>query len=79
MELVYSPRQSVFTLWAPTAAEVRLNLYEAGEGGSPLRQVAMKQADGGTWRVTLPEDLKGRFYTFQIRTPAGWLDETPGI
>lgn len=79
MELVYSPRQSVFTLWAPTAAEVRLNLYEAGQGGTPLRQVAMQPADGGTWRVALQEDLKGRFYTFQIRTSAGWLDETPGI
>lgn len=79
MELVYTPRQSVFTLWAPTAAEVRLNLYEAGEGGSPFRQIALRAADGGTWRATVPEDLKGRFYTFQIRTAAGWLDETPGI
>lgn len=79
MELVYSPRQTKFTLWAPTAAAVRLNLYEAGEGGSPVRQIALKQADAGTWRATVSEDLKGLFYTFQIQTQAGWLDETPGI
>lgn len=79
MELVYSPQQSAFTLWAPTATGARLNLYEAGEGGNPVRQIALQQADAGTWRATVKEDLKGLFYTFQIQTKAGWLDETPGI
>ena len=41
LELFYSPTKSVFTLWAPTAEEVRLNLYASGEGGEPIRQLPM--------------------------------------
>ena len=35
LELVYTPEQSVFTLWAPSADRVRLNLYASGEEGDP--------------------------------------------
>ena len=79
LELFYSPTRSVFTLWAPTAEEVRLNLYASGEGGEPIRQLPMKSSDKGTWRISVSEDLKGSFYTFQIRIGDKWLDETPGI
>lgn len=79
MELLYAPHQSAFTLWAPTAREARLNLYKTGQGGTPVKQFTMKKSENGTWRTTVAEDLKGFFYTFQIRTSAGWLDETPGI
>ena len=79
LELFYSPTKSVFTLWAPTAEEVRLNLYASGEGGEPIRQLPMKSSDKGTWRISVSEDLKGSFYTFQIRIGDKWLDETPGI
>lgn len=79
LELVYSPEQSVFTLWAPTAGKVRLNLYRAGEGGEPDEQLEMEPADDGTWRIRVDRDLKGSFYTFQIEKDGKWLDETPGI
>lgn len=32
-EMEYAPGATRFTLWAPTADEVRLMLYDAGEGG----------------------------------------------
>lgn len=79
LELVYTPQQSVFTLWAPTADRARVNLYAAGEGGEPQEQLEMEKADDGTWRTTVDRDLKGSFYTFQIEQGGNWLDETPGI
>lgn len=79
LELVYTPEQSVFTLWAPTASRVRLNLYSSGEGGDPEEQMEMNMADDGTWRINIDRDLKGSFYTFQIEKDGKWLDETPGI
>lgn len=79
LELVYTPSRSVFTLWAPTATNVRLNLYDTGEGGAPAQQLAMGRADSGTWRTTVERDLKGMFYTFQIEHDGQWLGETPGI
>lgn len=79
LELVYTPEQSVFTLWAPTAQKVRLNLYAAGDGGKPEEQIEMNPADDGTWRIQVDRDLKGKFYTFQIEKDGKWLEETPGI
>lgn len=79
LELVYTPEQSVFTLWAPTASKVRLNLYAAGDGGEPEEQIEMNPADDGTWRINIDRDLKGKFYTFQIEKDGDWLKETPGI
>lgn len=79
LELVYTPEQSIFTLWAPTASRVRLNLYSSGEGGDPEEQMEMNMADYGTWRINIDRDLKGSFYTFQIEKDGKWLDETPGI
>lgn len=34
LELVYTPQQSIFTLWAPSADNIRLNLYSSGEARS---------------------------------------------
>ena len=79
LELAYTPRKSVFTLWAPSADNARLNLYRTGEGGDPVERIAMEAADGGTWRADVERDLKGFFYTFQIEYGGEWLDETPGI
>ena len=79
LELVYTPEQSVFTLWAPSADRVRLNLYASGEGGGPEEQVEMEKAGYGTWRIHINRDLKGSFYTFQIEKNGKWLNETPGI
>jgi len=79
LELVYTPEQSVFTLWAPSADRVRLNLYASGEGGDPEEQVEMEKAGYGTWRIHIDRDLKGSFYTFQIEKNGKWLNETPGI
>lgn len=79
LELVYTPERSVFTLWAPTASQVRLNLYSSGEGGDPEEQIDMNMAGDGTWRIHIDRDLKGSFYTFQIEKDGKWLHETPGI
>lgn len=79
LELTYTPQRSVFTLWAPTADKVRLNLYASGEGGEPEERLEMRPSDDGTWRVAAERDLRGTFYTFQIEKEGKWLDETPGI
>ena len=40
-EMEYTPAATQFTLWAPTADEVRLMLFEAGDGGH-LQDVQQK-------------------------------------
>ncbi len=78
-ELSYSPKQSKFSLWAPSAEKVRINLYEDGLNGEAYETVEMKSGKDGSWKATLSGDLKGRFYTFQVCVDGKWLEETAGI
>lgn len=78
-EMEYAPEATQFTLWAPTADEVRLMLYEAGEGGHAYETVGMEQAEEGTWKAKVEKDLKGKFYTFNVKIGGKWQGDTPGI
>lgn len=78
-EMTYSPQRTEFKLWAPTASEVQLRIYDSGTGGEAVQAKRMKRASDGTWRVTLGGDLEGKFYTFQVKIGKQWRAETPGI
>src|SRR5665647_1573010 len=77
-ELNYSPSFSIFTLWAPTAAQVRVNLYTDGLQSTAYQTLDLKK-DGAFWSVKVKGTLLGKFYTFQINHQGAWLSETPGI
>lgn len=79
LELTYSPTSSSFRVWAPTATNVKLLLYDDGYEGGAYDVLDMKESESGTWLLTIEKDLKGKFYTFQIKINETWLDETPGI
>ena len=78
-EMEYAPEGPRFSLWAPTADEVRLMLYNEGEGGHAYRTVSMEAGEEGVWHTTVAEDLLGKFYTFNVKTGDRWLGDTPGI
>lgn len=76
--LTYTPQQSVFKIWSPPAQEARIHLYAEGEGGLPLRSQDMRQdKKSGVWTARFDEDLKGQFYTFQVKIKGEWLAEVP--
>lgn len=79
LELVYSAQASKFRVWAPTASEVKLLLYDNGNEGGAYQTVDMKRSEKGTWMLKVDGNLKGKFYTFQVRIGEKWLDETPGM
>lgn len=79
LELIYTPAVSKFRVWSPTADEVKLLFYEDGLEGSAYEMLDMQPAEQGTWIAEVKKDLKGKFYTFQIKIGEEWLDETPGI
>ena len=78
-EMEYTPQTTRFSLWAPTADEVRLMLYEEGQGGHAYRTVSMEAGEEGVWHAIVDEDLMGRFYTFNVKIGDRWLGDTPGI
>ena len=79
LELNYSATGSKFRVWAPTADEVKLLLFDNGIEGAAYMMKNMHRSKNGTWVVAVSGDLKGKFYTFQIKTGEKWLNETPGM
>ena len=57
---------TTFRLWAPTAAKVIVNLYDAGDGGSKTAEHEMTKDVNGTWIVTVDGDLNGVYYTYSV-------------
>jgi len=76
--LTYSPENSVFKLWAPTAQLVKLNLYSQGTGDNLLQSFFLKPSKDGVWQLKIKQDLNHQFYTFQIMVSGEWLNEVPG-
>jgi len=79
LELTYSSQASAFRLWAPTADQVKLLLYDNGSEGAAYQVIDMDESEQGTWVKKIKEDLIGKFYTFQIRIGEKWYAETPGV
>ena len=79
LELTYTPQDSRFRVWAPTASDVKLLLYDNGSDGGAYQTHDMKRSEKGTWTLKIEENLRGKFYTFQIKIKEKWLEETPGM
>lgn len=65
---VWTKEKTVFRVWAPTAEEVVLNLYESGTPGMDdrIEQVAMTPDVNGTWITEKEGDLNGTYYTYSV-------------
>lgn len=80
---VYTPERTVFKVWAPTATDVKLNLYTKGseeEGSSKIGTYDMTAEDKGVYTYDAKElgDLKNKYYTYSI-TVDGNTEETIDI
>ncbi len=72
-EMVYTPQQTTFTLFAPADRKPVVRLYREGMGGKALKTIKMKRT-GDLWTAQVKGDQLGRFYTFDIG-----LGECPGV
>ena len=64
----WSKDKTLFRLWAPTAASVKINLYKGGTAGVEdlLEQLEMTPDVTGTWVAEKSGDLNGVYYTYQV-------------
>jgi pullulanase/glycogen debranching enzyme len=63
--------RTAFSLWAPTARNVSLCIYENGQGIAQLLLPMKLDASTGVWSVTLDRDLSGRYYTYLVDVHVG--------
>ena len=78
----YGPSASAFSVETNTdAQQVKLRIYKDGLGGKPVKTVNMKRAlKGGTlWQASVKGDLKGMFYTFDVKYGGKFCGECAGV
>lgn len=79
-ELKYSPSRTTFQVWAPTAQEARVLLYQDGETGHTDKMFTLEQDPStGVWSIDVDRDLMGYYYTFNVKINDIWQGDTPGI
>ena len=62
---VYRPRETAIKLWAPTAKDVRLLLFEDATNES-AQIVPMARDRDGVWSSSVKGDLDGKYYLYEI-------------
>ena len=62
----YTPGGTCLRLWAPTAEAVTVTLYHKGDGGAVLGTKPLVRGAQGVWRIWLPGEQHGRYYTFAV-------------
>jgi len=75
--LTYTPQQSVFKIWSPTADAARIIFYGSSLGKDQLGSHLMTKSANGTWTISFDKDLKGQYYVFQVLVNDKWLAEVP--
>lgn len=64
----WTPDQTFFRVWAPTAQWVGVNLYHSGNywEHDRIRQIPMERSVSGTWTAVAEGDLNGIYYTYEV-------------
>ena len=67
----WSQNSTTFKVWAPTATGVSVVRYRGGNyGGSDwIATTDMKLGEKGVWEVTIPGNLHGQYYNYQVKFP----------
>ena len=65
---IWSAEKTCFRLWAPTADDVRIQLYRGGDASvnDALVQLPMKRDARGTWYAECRRNLHGVYYTYLV-------------
>ncbi|WP_404409652.1 type I pullulanase [Jeotgalibacillus malaysiensis] len=69
----YTEEQTDFRLWAPTASEARLVLYDAWDA-TEGEEIVMDAAEKGTWTASVEGDLHNQLYTYKVKIGDEWRE-----
>ncbi len=76
--LVFTGRKAEIAVWSPSAARVRMNLFESDLEGKPYKVIELIIDSAGVWRASLDSIEYGTYYAFQAMFNGKWRAEVPG-
>ena len=74
----YSPSQTTFNIWAPTATKVSVNIYQTGNYKTDTKPICTNEMiykSKGLWTLTISKDLLDKYYTYTVEVD-GVINET---
>lgn len=60
---IFTPQQTTFRVWAPTASQITLHLYP-GPLGNEASNIQLEKSEDGSWETAVSGDLNGTYYTY---------------
>lgn len=65
---IWSPEATTFRLWAPEAESCSVIAYQTGDikNNDLLFKKEMTPEEKGTWTLTIPQNLNGVYYTYEV-------------
>lgn len=66
-----TPDSTIFRLWAPTASNVEVNLFNEGTFGESYDTIPLVRGEKGVWTYTHGSKLNGKYYTYTVTTSLG--------
>ncbi len=78
-EVVYSPKSTTFSLTtSPDVKKVDVVISDNDSDAAQQLVKSMKRVGAGKWKLTVKNDLKGKYYVFSVYNQAQ-PDHTPGV
>ncbi len=62
----YSSERTVFRVWSPVAEKVNVLLFRNPDSEQPDEIVEMERTKNGVWEATVPKDLDGIYYLYEL-------------
>ena len=69
-------KSTTFTVWAPTAQNVTLRLFETGNNSEPIQTHELKPLHDGAWRINFRKRLDGIYYDYLVTFQDGTVNRT---
>ncbi|MBM7584128.1 pullulanase [Bacillus pakistanensis] len=69
----YTEKKTNFRVWAPTAQEAKLVLYDSWEEELG-EEIEMAKGENGTWTHTLTGNQDGQIYTYKVKIGDDWTE-----
>lgn len=79
IEMEYLFVEIKFLFWVFIVEEVCVFLFELGNEGLVFNIFLMEMGENGIWNILIKEDLKGKFYIFNVKVNGKWLGDILGI